>query len=125
MIPTQTVDSLLEDLKHPLRDEVEIVRQIILKASPDIEEGIKWNSLSFKTTEWFATFNWRVKDQVQFVLHLGAKVKADAEVANIDDPDGLLKWQAKDRALLTLNPKDLKATEASLTALIQAWITHV
>lgn len=125
MNSTQTVDSLLEDLNHPLRAEIEVVRKIILDVSPDIEEGIKWNSLSFKTTEWFATLNWRVKDQIQIVLHLGAKVKADAQVANIDDPDGLLKWQAKDRALLTLHPADIERTRESVTTLLKEWIQHV
>lgn len=122
---TQTLESLLEGLNHPLQSDVEKVRQIFLAASPDIEEGIKWNSLSFKTTEWFATFNWRVKDQIQFVLHLGAKVKDATEVADIADPDELLKWVAKDRALLTLNPKDIEHVRKSLTTLIQDWLKHV
>lgn len=124
-MPTQTLDSLIDELNHPLRTEVEAFRKIILQADPTIEEGIKWNSLSFQTTEWFATWNWRVKDQVQFVLHLGAKVKANAEVANIEDPDDLLKWQAKDRALLTLNPADIERCRESVTTLIQEWIKHV
>lgn len=124
-MPTQTLDSLIDDLNHPLRTEVEAFRKMILQADPSIEEGIKWNSLSFRTTEWFATWNVRVKDQVQFVLHLGAKVKENAEVADIEDPDDLLKWQAKDRALLTLHPADIERCRASVTTLIQEWIKHV
>lgn len=125
-MPTQTLDSLLDDLNHPLRTEVEAVRKIILEADPSIEEGIKWNSLSFRTAdEWFATFNWREKSQVQFVLHLGAKVKANAVVANIEDPDDLLDWQAKDRALLTINPPDIERCRASVTTLLQEWIKHL
>lgn len=124
-MPTQTLDSLLDDLNHPFRTEIEAVRKIILAADPSIEEGIKWNSLSFRTVEWFATLNWREKSQVQIVLHLGAKVKANAVVANIEDPDDLLDWQAKDRALLTINPRDIERTQASITALIQEWIKHL
>lgn len=124
-MPDQTLDSLIDELNHPLRKEVEAFRKMILEADPTIEEGIKWNSLSFRTTEWFATWNVRVKDQVQFVLHLGAKVKANPEVANIEDPDDLLKWQAKDRALLTLHPADIERCRASVTTLIQEWIKHV
>lgn len=124
-MPDQTLDSLINELNHPLRKEVEAFRKMILEADPTIEEGIKWNSLSFRTTEWFATWNVRVKDQVQFVLHLGAKVKANPEVANIEDPDDLLKWQAKDRALLTLHPADIERCRASVTTLIQEWIKHV
>lgn len=124
-MPDQTLDSLIDELNHPLRKEVEAFRKMIIEADPTIEEGIKWNSLSFRTTEWFATWNVRVKDQVQFVLHLGAKVKANPEVANIEDPDDLLKWQAKDRALLTLHPADIERCRASVTTLIQEWIKHV
>lgn len=98
---------------------------MILDVSPTIQEGIKWNSLSFRTTEWFATFNWRVKDQVQIVLHLGAKVKDASEVADIPDPDDRLKWQAKDRALLTLHPSEIERCRETVTALIQEWIKHV
>lgn len=71
----KSLPELLDSFDHPLRKELEIVRQAILEASSTIEEGIKWNSLSFRTTEWFATWNWRVKDQIQFVMHLGAKAK--------------------------------------------------
>lgn len=120
----KSLDELLNSFDHPLRPQVEMVRKIILSASSSIEEGLKWNSLSFRTTEWFATWNWRVKDQIQLVMHLGAKAR-DTDVATIPDPNGMLKWLAKDRALLTLNPNDLEASEPHLRELVQAWIKHV
>lgn len=125
MVPTQTVESLLDSLDHPLRSDVDTVRQMILDASPTIKDGIHWNSLSFRTTEWFATFNWKLKDQVQIILHLGAKVKDAAEVADIPDPDDRLKWQAKDRAALTLHPSEIERCRETVTTLIQEWIKHV
>lgn len=123
-MPTQTLNSLLADLSHPLRTEIEAVRKIILGADPSISEGIKWNSLSFQTTEWFATWNWRVKDQIQLVMHLGAKARK-TEVSQIDDPDGLLKWLAKDRALLTIAPEELESKKPALQTLIKDWIQFI
>jgi hypothetical protein len=123
-MPNSTPQEFLEGLEHPFKAELELVRQLFIDASPEIQEGIKWNSLSFRTTEWFATFNWREKKHLQFVLHLGAKVKDQTEVADIPDPDGLLKWLAKDRCLLNLGDAESINRDA-LAKLIQEWIKHV
>lgn len=123
-MPDSTPQEFLDGLEHPFKAELEVVRQLFLDASPEIQEGIKWNSLSFRTTEWFSTFNWRERKHLQFVLHLGAKVKDQTEVANIPDPAGMLKWLAKDRCLLNLGDAAPINREA-LTTLIQEWIKHI
>lgn len=99
----------------------------MLGVSPAIGEGIKWNSMSFRTSEWFATWNWRCRDAVQFVFHLGAKVKDNSTAgAKIPDPDGLIKWLSKDRCLVTLGAgMDIQAHRAALEAIVREWITHV
>ena len=66
-----------------------------------IEEGVKWNSLSFRTRggqgEWFATVNLREKQGVGLILRFGAKKNALSETGvAIADPAGLLRWLAKD-----------------------------
>ena len=53
------VIDFLDKLEHPLKPEIETIRQIILGVSPTIREGIKWNSPSFRTTDYFATLNLR------------------------------------------------------------------
>ncbi|HQX23347.1 MAG TPA: DUF1801 domain-containing protein, partial [Pseudomonadota bacterium] len=68
---SRDVDAFLGQLDHPLKDGIEALRGIILGASAGISEGIKWNSPSFRTTEWFATVNIR-KDALMLILHLGA-----------------------------------------------------
>jgi hypothetical protein len=121
------VAAFLSDLEHPLKKEIESVRKLILGVSPDIREGIKWNAPSFRTTEYFATFNLRAKDCVRLVLHTGAKVKATAKTGlKVDDPKGLLEWLAKDRCLVTLTgQKDIQAKRAALKALLREWIRWV
>lgn len=56
------VVAFLRKLDHPLKREIESVRQIVLGVSPEIREGIKWNSPSFRTKDYFATLNLRAKD---------------------------------------------------------------
>jgi hypothetical protein len=121
------VGEFLRELDHPLKKEIEVVRSSILGASPAIREGIKWNSLSFHTTEWFATVNWRCRDRVQLVFHKGAKVKDNStKGARIADPAGLIKWLAKDRCLVTLKVgKDFSAHRSALQSIVRAWIKQM
>jgi hypothetical protein len=112
-------------LDHPLKTDIEAVRKLILGASPAISDGVKWNSLSFRKSDWFATVNLRSKDVVQLVFHTGAKVKDNTEL-KIPDDNGLLLWLAKDRALATLGSgKTLKTNRAAFEAIVRAWIRYV
>jgi len=44
----------------------------------------------------------------------------------IRDPDGLLKWLAKERATIQLaDAKDVVARTAALQAVLRQWIVHV
>jgi hypothetical protein len=56
------VAAFLRGLEHPLKQELEAVRRLILAASPTIHEGIKWNAPSFRTDEYFATMNLRARN---------------------------------------------------------------
>ena len=112
-------------LDHPLKKDIEAVRRLILGASPAISEGVKWNSLSFRKSDWFATVNLRSKDVIQLVFHTGAKAKDNPEL-RIPDDNGLLLWLAKDRALVTLGSgKMIKANRAAFEAIVRAWLRHV
>lgn len=112
-------------LEHPLKADIEAVRKLILAASAEISEGVKWNSLSFHHTDWFATVNLRSKDVVQLVFHTGAKAKDNPDL-KIPDYNGLMLWLAKDRALVTLGSgRTLKSNAEALTAIVKAWIKYV
>lgn len=121
------VAAYLRSLKHPLKKEIEAVRLIILGVSPAIGEGIKWNVPSFRTEEeWFATFNVRSKESVQLILHLGAKTRPDLKAFKLTDPNGLMKWLGKDRALVTLGAgRDIPANRKALEAIVRAWIKQL
>lgn len=121
------VEAFLKELDHPLKREIAAVRKIILGLDRSIREGIKWNAPSFRTTDYFATINLRSRDSVQLVFHTGAKVKASAKTGlKIADPGGLLKWLAKDRALVTLGSgKELRARRTAFEALVRDWIAKL
>ncbi len=122
--PEPSATDFIAALDHPLKADYEAVRKAILDVDKSISEGVKWSSLSFRTTEWFATVNLRSRDAVQLVLHLGAKTGKEAGA--IPDPKGLLDWRGKDRALATLGARAaLKANLPALKAVVKAWIRHV
>ncbi len=117
------VAAYLKSLKHPLKKEIEAVRLIILGVSPAISEGIKWNVPSFRAEkEWFATFNVRSRDSVQLIFHLGAQTRADLKAFKLADPNGLVKWLGKDRAMVTLGSgRDIPKQRKALETIVRAW----
>jgi hypothetical protein len=123
--PGADVDSFMARLLHPHKPAIEAIRQIVRGADPAIAEGIKWNAPSFRTTEYFATTHLRAKDGVGIILHLGAKVR-DTGGVTIDDPDGLLNWLAKDRAMVSFaDADDVRNRQSALEHIVRQWIRHV
>jgi hypothetical protein len=116
--------AFLQTLEHPLKAEIEAVRQMILGVDRSIAEGIKWNVPSFRTTDYFATFNLRSKESVQLIFHTGAKIKESAtKGVPVSDPEGLLKWLAKDRCLVTLGSRgEVETNRPAFQALVAEWI---
>jgi hypothetical protein len=121
------VAAWLKQLKHPLKPELEALRELILGVSPSVREGIKWNAPSFRTSDWFATTNVHAKDRLRLILHTGAKTKASGAAGlRIPDPKGLLEWLAKDRCLVTLgDAADFRARRAALKAILREWIRQL
>lgn len=120
------VDVFMASLDHPLKAEIEAVRRAILSADPSIQESIKWNGPSFRTTEFFATFHLRPRDRVQLILHLGAKVRKEGPKITVADPAGLMKWLAPDRCTVTLAPGAAgRKQHDALVAIVRAWIVYV
>ncbi len=119
------VEAFLAELAPEPQREAEALRQIILGADPAISEGIKWKVPSFQTTEHFATLHFRLKRGIGLILHLGAKVR-DVPALTVADPEGLLQWLGKDRALLAFaDLEEIQARQEALKAIIQQWIRFV
>jgi Domain of unknown function (DU1801) len=123
---TSAVDEFLASLKHPHLAGIEQLRAMILGMNKKISEEIKWNAPSFKLVDHFATFRVSPPKNIQLILHTGAKAKSNARAFKIDDPDGLLKWPAKDRAVLTLaSTAALKTHKASVLRILKQWVAQL
>lgn len=113
-------------LDHPLKAEIEVIRRLILDAGDGVEESVKWNAPSFSLGsggEHFATFHLRRPGVVQVVLHTGAKKRPAPLAMEIPDPQGLLAWQAKDRAIVAFaGSEDLATKRPAFEAIVLAWV---
>jgi hypothetical protein len=121
------VNALLDAHKHPLRTEIDRLRTIILSVDKRIEEGVKWNTASFRTTDWFATLNgpMHVKEPM-LILQAGAKAKGIVVKDRIPDPQGLIKWLGNDRAQIVFKDvEDVKAKANAVRSVIKAWLINL
>lgn len=116
--------ALLDAHKHPLREEMDALRAMILGVDPSIEEGVKWNTASFRTSNWFATLNGpkHVKEPM-IILHAGAKAKGIVVKDRIPDPESLIKWLGNDRGQIVFkSTADIMVKEKALQAIVKTWI---
>jgi uncharacterized protein YdhG (YjbR/CyaY superfamily) len=92
------VDQFMSKLDHPLKAEVQTVREIIKSANRDITEEIKWNAPSFRYQgEYLVTFNLRAKEYVHLVFH-------NPEIASVKSK--LLEGNYTDRRMAYLADMD-------------------
>ncbi|RDU37922.1 DUF1801 domain-containing protein [Neobacillus piezotolerans] len=121
----EQVEEFMGKLQHPLKEEIEEVRKIILSSDTRITEQIKWNAPSYLVdNDDRITFNLKGKGFFRLVFHCGAKVNPEAKNEPLFvDHTGLLEWQANDRAIVKFSEKDdIKAKEDGLRTVISEWI---
>jgi hypothetical protein len=98
----EQVDRLMDGLEHPRKPDIELVRSAILASDSDITEHVKWNAPSFCYAGVDrVTFRLRPGEMFQLIFHRGAKVRP-VDGFSFDDPTGLMRWLAADRAVLDL-----------------------
>jgi uncharacterized protein YdeI (YjbR/CyaY-like superfamily) len=121
---TEEVAAFMDKLDHPLKKEIETIREIILSANKKITEHIKWKAPSFCFNgEDRVTFNIR-NECILLVFHRGAKVKETKEDGPIlKDTTGLLEWASNDRALVKFyNSKEVNAKKDQIEKVVSQWI---
>ena len=108
---TKEVNDFMKKLEHPLKNEIELVRTIILESDPSILEQVKWNAPSFRNTEDFVTFNVRPVDKIQLVFHHPSIVQIKSD---------LLEGEYKDRRMLYLgNRAEIDAARTEIQRIIR------
>ncbi|GAA4419993.1 hypothetical protein GCM10023187_54880 [Nibrella viscosa] len=118
------VTKFLDDLHHPLRAEIELLRLTILNADDSITENIKWNGPNYCFEgEDRITIRIHPPKQLQLIFHRGVKKQPQPKDKIIDDNSGLLAWKENDRAIASF--KDIDSIEKSklkLKSIINRWI---
>jgi len=118
------VTAFLDDLKHPLRKEIDEVRKIILSSGDGLTENIKWNGPNYSVGENDrVTMRIQPPKQVQLIFHRGAKVLKQPKGKLIDDASGLLAWKGNDRAVVTLKSMDeIISAKKDLADIVKKWL---
>lgn len=118
------VSQFLAQLQHPFALEIDVLRNIILAAHPQLEENIKWNGPNYHINgEDRVTMRIHPPKKLQLIFHRGAKVLAQPKSKLIDDDTNLLDWKANDRAVATfINMEQVKATSAVLERIVKDWV---
>ncbi|WEK56024.1 MAG: DUF1801 domain-containing protein [Candidatus Cohnella colombiensis] len=121
----EQVVEFLKNLEHPMKREIEEVRQIILNVNENITEHIKWNAPSFCfNNEDRVTFNLQGKSNIRLIFHTGAKVKEHTGKGPIlEESNGLLEWVTYDRAIMKITSmSDVESKKEELTVIVARWI---
>jgi hypothetical protein len=122
------VDAYMRELKHPLKEVVEGLRQAILSTDPEIGEEVKWNAPTFFYTGEMKPFNPKEykryivvsnlhrRDCIRLIFPSGAK---------INDTSGLLEGDYADGRRLALfhNMDDVESRAKALQRSIKKWLT--
>jgi hypothetical protein len=113
---SNSVDAWMAAFDHPLKAEMQAVREAILAAHPGITERIKWAAPSFGYKTDMATFNHRTDKHVHLVMHNGAVMA---------DESGYLEGNYVDRRMMYFKDAAEVATKKSaLQDAIRAWVRY-
>jgi len=106
----------MAELEHPLKAEVQALREIVLGAHPAIEERIKWKSPSFHSRGVdLGAFELRPRDFVRLVLVFPNGL--------VDDPAHLMLGTWSDRRELRFTSlEDVAAKRRALEDVVTAWV---
>lgn len=122
------VATYLATCTHPKRDVLLTLRDIILAATPELDEHIKWNAPSYQVAgDDRITFNLARTDAVLIVFHRGAKAK-DTKTGHrlVADSTGWLKWATDQRATASFaSLHDVTARHEWLAGFVAAWNSAV
>ena len=119
-----SVSEFLDALNHPLRQEIEALRGIIMESGPLLEENIKWNGPNYVSHGMDCiTIKIQPPKLIQIIFHRGAKVKEQPAERLISDNSGLLAWRENDRAIATFKTlEEINIRKADLVKIVKLWI---
>lgn len=119
------VDAFLDKLKHPAREQIDLLRKYILSAHDDLVEDVKWNAPNF-SLDGEDRITMKIvppSSNVLVILHCGAQKKSPPKIKLISHESPLLSWKGNDRAILTFATKaEITKFKSELIDIIKEWI---
>jgi hypothetical protein len=118
------VTNFLNEQNHPLRKEIEELRNCVLTSNFDLTENIKWNGPNYCiNNEDRITMRILPPKQVQLIFHRGVKVKLQPKEQLLKEDFGILVWKGNDRAIATFkNMEDIENAKTDLQKIVTEWI---
>ncbi|XOV94201.1 MAG: DUF1801 domain-containing protein [Bacteroidota bacterium] len=118
------VSEFLDGLNHPLRNEIEQLRQIIINATSGLTENIKWNGPNYCYEDNDRiTMKIQPPRQIQLIFHRGARKQEQPKAKLIQTSSNLLTWKENDRAIATFkDSSEIEKSEANLVEIVGKWI---
>jgi hypothetical protein len=113
----QTVDGYMAELDHPLKAEVQAVRDIIKGVNLSITEEVKWNAPSFSYKDYIATFNLRAQQHVHLIFHNPSIASIKSPILEGDYPDRRMTYFT-DLADVNAKRAEVERVVAELVALM-------
>jgi hypothetical protein len=111
---TADVNDFMQQLDHPLKAEIELVRAII-KTNRKIAERIKWNAPSFFYIDDLATIHVKARQHVHLIFHHPAIVKIKSKY---------LEGDYKDRRMMYFsNAKEIRSRKQQLARIMNELVT--
>ena len=110
MKKAENVDEFMANLNHPLKAEVQAVRDIIKGVDERIMEQIKWKAPSYRYKDYIATFNLRAQQHVHLIFYNPAIASIHNEILEGNYPDR--------RMVYFLDMNDVNAKKAALESVV-------
>lgn len=121
------VTNFLDELNHPFRKEIELLRNVVLSANNNLTENIKWNGPNYCfNNEDRITMRIQptTTKQIQLIFHRGAKKQEQPTNKMIASKSKMLVWKENDRAIVSFkNIQDFDNARTELTEIIKQWIS--
>jgi hypothetical protein len=113
---TEEVDDYIARLDHPVKGEVQVLRDIIKGVNADVTEEVKWKAPSFSYRgAYLVTFNLRNPKRIRLVFHNPAIASVRSELLEGDYPDRRLAY------ITDMN--DVKAKGAGLVDILKQLVS--
>jgi hypothetical protein len=84
--PAGGAEALIDALAPPQAALVRAFCELLLALDPRVQQDVKWNSPSFRTSDHFATLHLRDPRKVFVILHFGVAGKAQPVCASASRP---------------------------------------